>query len=325
MYDGGYRKFFQAVKDSRARFLFRTMHEMNGSWFSWSGDSDAFKRAWRHVYGISREMGLTTDNILFVFSVNSEDLPSVDGKIGSDIVYCSIETRKNTGCLTFEDYYPGNDTVDMLGTSLYNWGRGRSESWARWKSFDELLNTPGMDIYTRLASYNKPIFIDEVGTTAVNFNGEWSEEKALYEYNTNTENKEKWILDMQESLPKYPNIVGALYFNQDKTHGLTDRSSIGELDWLALSAGNSKQYSSILSLFEKVQANTDSLPFPENRAKKISKKLFSIINSKSTKAEERKNLLARVYENLKKLDTKNMNEPTQSIIAHILPLIKKRL
>ena len=75
-YDAEYMRFFQVAKETKAKFLFRTMHEMNGSWFSWSGDPENFKKAWMHIYELSRQAGLDTSNILFIFSVNSEDLPA---------------------------------------------------------------------------------------------------------------------------------------------------------------------------------------------------------------------------------------------------------
>ena len=77
-YDKQYIRFFQVVKESKAKFLFRTMHEMNGSWFSWSGDQENFKKAWVHIYELSRKVGLDKSNILFIFSVNSEDLPALE-------------------------------------------------------------------------------------------------------------------------------------------------------------------------------------------------------------------------------------------------------
>ena len=76
-----YIRFFRMAKASGARFIFRTMHEMNGSWYSWSGNPSEFRRAWAHVFALSREAGLDRKNILFDFSINSEDLPSTDGKI----------------------------------------------------------------------------------------------------------------------------------------------------------------------------------------------------------------------------------------------------
>jgi len=29
--------------------------------------------------------------------------------------------KAKTGCFTFEDYYPGDEFVDLLGVTIYNW------------------------------------------------------------------------------------------------------------------------------------------------------------------------------------------------------------
>ncbi len=54
-YDAEYRRFFRIVKSSGIKVLFRTMHEMNGSWYSWSGDPANFKKAWKRIYEMARE------------------------------------------------------------------------------------------------------------------------------------------------------------------------------------------------------------------------------------------------------------------------------
>lgn len=82
------------------------MHEMNGSWYSWSGDPENFKRAWKRIYELSRNAGLSKENVLFVMSVNSQDLPSKDNRINGELVFCTPEVKKLTPCLTMEDYYP---------------------------------------------------------------------------------------------------------------------------------------------------------------------------------------------------------------------------
>jgi len=97
------------------------MHEMNGSWYSWSGDPGNFKRSWRRIHQMSREIGLSPENILFVMSINSQDLPSKDGSIGGEMVFCTPDEKKISHCLTMEDYYPGNAYVDLMGITLYNW------------------------------------------------------------------------------------------------------------------------------------------------------------------------------------------------------------
>lgn len=88
-YDRFYENFFHIAQSSGAKFVFRTMHEMNGSWYSWSGKPEEFKAAWHHVYELSRKMGLSKNSILFDFSINSEDLPSTDGKINGPLYYCT--------------------------------------------------------------------------------------------------------------------------------------------------------------------------------------------------------------------------------------------
>lgn len=221
-YDAEYNRFFQVVKDTKAKFLFRTMHEMNGSWFSWSGDPENFRKAWIHIYELSRKVGLDSSNILFIFSVNSEDLPTVtEGIIGGEMIFCTPKLHQEIGCKAMEDYYPGDEYVDMMGLSLYNWGRGRPESWARWKSFYDLFDNRSSDIYSRLQSYRKPIFIDEVGTTAVDFRGAWNFDKVVEAYEDDFGRKDYWIAQMREQIKRFPEIVGAMYFNRDKTRGFT--------------------------------------------------------------------------------------------------------
>ena len=262
-YDAEYLRFFQLAKNSPAKFLFRTMHEMNGSWFSWSGDPANFRRAWAHIYELSRSAGLDTSNILFIFSVNSEDLPSFqEGVIGGEMIYCTPKLHLETGCKAMEDYYPGDEYVDMMGLSLYNWGRGRPESWAKWKNFYELFDNRSSDIYARLRMYNRPIFIDEVGTTAVDFKGPWSFDRVAKAYEDDFGRKDYWIAQMREEIKKFPEIVGAMYFNRDKTRGFTlGRTIPGELDWAALSTVTKKEYPSILRFFEDPDVTLLALPF----------------------------------------------------------------
>jgi hypothetical protein len=75
-FDKQYKEFFQAVKDNDLKVVFRTMHEMNGGRYPRSSNPDAFKKARTHVRDLSREIGLSTNNILFDFSVNHRDMPT---------------------------------------------------------------------------------------------------------------------------------------------------------------------------------------------------------------------------------------------------------
>lgn len=197
-----------------------------------------------------------------------EDLPSENGAVDGKIVYCSAATKKKTGCPTFEDFYPGDAYVDAVGLSLYNWGRGRNASWATWKTFSDMLLKSKMQAYQRLGSYNKPMFIDEVGTTAVDFAGDWSNEKALAEYRINDGRKNLWLTQMRETLAKDPNVVGVLYFNRDRTKGLVDRSRDEELDWAVLSPKTQKEYPAVLDFFKDVHMKPDAVRFQKEPVKR---------------------------------------------------------
>lgn len=66
---------------------------------------------------------------------------------------------------------------------------------------------------------------------------------------------------MRETLDTEPAIVGALYFNRDRTKGLVDRSRAEELDWAALSLETGKEYTHILEFFSDPKMSTKNLPF----------------------------------------------------------------
>ncbi len=64
-----------------------------------------------------------------------------------------------------------------------------------------------MRAFERLKSYNKPIFLDEVGTTAVNFDGVWSLARVHEVYKNDLTKKNLWFTNMRETLSKEPSIV----------------------------------------------------------------------------------------------------------------------
>lgn len=329
-YDEEYRRFFKIVKESGAKFLFRTMHEMNGSWFSWSGDPYNYKRAWERVYNLSRDSGLSASQLLFIFSANYQDLPSRDGIVGGEMVFCTTLARIESGCKTFEDYYPGDKYVDLMGVTLYNWGRGRSESWAHWTTFAGLLHSPSTDMFTRISGYNKPIFLDEVGTTAVDFKGAWDFDKVIAEYEDDFGRKDYWISSMRQEIKKYPQIVGALYFNRDKTRGFTiGRTIPGELDWAALSNATNKEYLAILRFFTDSDVTLSALPFTGNALKLQEERLFKQLTREIERksygnATTRKKLIDRLVVNLT-AKAKSLEGDKKNILLNLIAKYKSKL
>lgn len=142
-YDTEYKRFFEDIQRLQIKVVFRTMHEMNGGRYSRASNPEQFKKAWIHVYNMARyTMKIQSDQLLFSLSFNSQDLPTKEDRPtqNSHYEYCSqwvIDTKGR--CPRMEDYYPGNQYVDLVGVTLYNWGRSRDANWSIWKSPTTLL------------------------------------------------------------------------------------------------------------------------------------------------------------------------------------------
>lgn len=138
-YDDFFRTWARAAKADGRRVLLRFGFEMNGDWFTWSGDPGRYVAAWRRVRGIFAEERAT--NVEWVWC------PNVVG---------SPRTPENG----MQRYYPGDDHVDWVGLDGYNFGDGHDE-WHRWESFESVF----AEAVANLAEHHprKPIMIGETG------------------------------------------------------------------------------------------------------------------------------------------------------------------
>ncbi|MEI7563378.1 MAG: hypothetical protein WCJ39_07165 [bacterium] len=112
-----------------------------------------------------------------------------------------------------------------------------------------------------MKKFKKPIFIDEVGTTAVNYDGAYTYKKSLEVYQKNKELKNQWLLQLRDFLLNQPDIVGANYFNVDLTNGLKNWT-LGELDRSVIDFQSNKFYPGIIDVYnaaEKIENNTSNL------------------------------------------------------------------
>ncbi len=257
-FDDQYRQFFQDVKKNNLRVIFRTMHEMNGGWYPRSTNPYRFKKAWIHVRELSREEWLDQHNILFDMSVNAWDLPAKWGKPAqtATFIHCTQSVKTKLKCPTFEDYYPGDKYIDLMGVTFYNRWKGNSNR--RRGTPYQIINHSSRRTLDRLKTFDKPIFVDEVGTTAVNYTGEYSYEKSLEVYKNNMELKNTRLLQLKDFLQKENRIVGAIYFNVDLTNGLKNRT-LGELDWSVIDFASNKFYDKILDVYEGGKPNEYSI------------------------------------------------------------------
>jgi beta-mannanase len=90
-----------------------------------------------------------------------------------------------------EAYYPGDDVVDIVGTTVLNHGTGARAEWARWRTFDELF----ADQYAAARTWDRPLMITELATA------EQGGDKAA------------WLRDGFSSLQTtYPLVSGILLF-----------------------------------------------------------------------------------------------------------------
>ncbi|HEB12229.1 MAG TPA: hypothetical protein ENI11_00960 [Actinobacteria bacterium] len=134
-HDDYIRAWLSEARDWKGPMFVRFAHEMNGNWYPWGNHLNTpadYVAAWRHVVDLSREIGAT--NITWVWSPN--------------------ETREQD---VLDHFYPGNDYVDWIGVSGFNWPG--LEPWQRWRSFSQIYD----DFFSQVEKYDKPLMVAEIG------------------------------------------------------------------------------------------------------------------------------------------------------------------
>jgi hypothetical protein len=161
------------------------LQEMNGTWTSYgkASTSTDIKAAFRYIVNKFIENGVERNQVWWTFAPNAWN-PAED------------ESRK------FENYYPGDDVVDFVGISSYNYGFCPSTASVsgKWESYPEIFAPyiPRM----RAMAPSKPIIIAETATTA------------YYDYEKADQNrKNQWLIENYNFLASTPEIVGIYYFS----------------------------------------------------------------------------------------------------------------
>jgi mannan endo-1,4-beta-mannosidase len=138
--------------------ILRLMHEMNGDWYPWgagvNGNAEGeYVAAWRHVRSVFDEHGVT--NVEWEWAPN----------------------QLYDGTAALEPLYPGDDHVDRIGISAYNWG-DEFEAFHRWREFPELMDDTVERIRTFAAA---PIGVAETASSSVGGDkGAWIE--TMFQY-----------------------------------------------------------------------------------------------------------------------------------------------
>ena len=137
-HDAYLRAWAQAAEAAGVPVIVRFAHEQSTepgqkSWYPWQGDPDAYRAAFRHIVAVFREE--RAKNVQFLWSAMWLQL------------YAPL-------------YYPGDDAVDLVGTTVLNHGDVPPEAWGRWRSFEEIFAPQ----YQAALQWGKPVMITELAT-----------------------------------------------------------------------------------------------------------------------------------------------------------------
>lgn len=177
--DGKYDDFLHAYAADVARFdhpvLFRPFNEMNGDWCNYSAywtarDCSTYVELYRYIYSIFEAEG-ANKNTLWVWNPNEKSFPAFAWN-------------------NADNYYPGDEYVDIVGLTGYN--TGDYYDGETWRSFNEIYDP----IYAQMApQYEQPLMITEFACSS--YGGD----------------KAAWVEDMFEQLEHYPRIKAAVWWD----------------------------------------------------------------------------------------------------------------
>lgn len=105
--NGSQDRYIRRVARGLATFhgtvYLRYAHEMNGFWYPWSWDARNYRRAWRRIVRLFREVG--AHNVRFVWSTNP-----------------NLYESQRSWIRNLRLYWPGEKYVDALGSTVINFG-----------------------------------------------------------------------------------------------------------------------------------------------------------------------------------------------------------
>jgi hypothetical protein len=149
------------------------LQEHNGNWTSYGCNPAGFKAAYRKFVDAFRKAGIGETQVRFAWAPNGWTSP---------------------GCGTLSDYYPGDDIVDVISISAYNFGTCFAN--ANYQIPAEVFDTYLNEIRQQING-TKPFMIAQTASPRPSCGGGQS----------------AWTLTMIEHLAKDPNVVGFVWFN----------------------------------------------------------------------------------------------------------------
>jgi len=173
-------KWANDAKNFGAPFFLRLGHEMNDPyrypWGPQNNKPEDFIAAWKHVRDRFHKVG--AENAVWIWSPHPG--------------------------YSFEEFYPGDEYVDWIGTTTLNYGT--VANWSQWWSFDETF----AKFYAGMARYKKPMMLTEFGSLSVGGD------------------RADWFTKAFESLKvKFPEVKALVFFHVSNDNTTTYKS----LDW----------------------------------------------------------------------------------------------
>lgn len=152
--------------------------EMNGDWTPYGEDPGNYKLAFKRFRDIFAQEGVPKSSIRWVFPPNGWSAQN----------------------MPFESFYPGDDQVDVLAFSSYNYGHCPAASpWYEWSTPDEVFGSYIQRMEAMAPT--KPIMIAQSATSAMNAGGQ--DDGA----------KNQWLRDAYAYLAETRSVKAYLYFN----------------------------------------------------------------------------------------------------------------
>jgi hypothetical protein len=174
-------RFARSLGSFHGAVYLRYAHEMNGFWYPWSVDSRAYVRAWRRVVRIVRSVA---PNVRFVWSINP-----------------NLYERRQVWLRHARLYWPGTRYVDVVGSTMINFGGLKNYTVARFE--------PALVNLRR--AFGKPVFLTETNT-------EWI-------------GRVRWLRDLGGLLARHTWIRAVAWSQLPSRGAIQRKGKTGNLDW----------------------------------------------------------------------------------------------
>lgn len=160
--------------------IFSFHHEPNTAppWHRSCGSGADYQAAWRHIHDVFVADGVT--NVLYAFTFTALGFDHARG----------------------DEFYPGNDIIDVIAADGYNWFNCSFHN-GPWREFDEIFDT----FYAYGLSKGKPMYVAEYGS---------GEDPA------DPNRKAQWFSNAMNTVKQWTEIKGLSYFDVG-TGGSCDR------------------------------------------------------------------------------------------------------